>query len=242
MESSSRHMPRESGRQRSSSTAEVYERLRELIVRGRLAPGSRIVESDLAERLGVSRTPVRSALQRLQQEGYAVAINGGKNLRLIIAPLTHEDALELYSIVGQLEGLAARWAAQLEPSVRAELVRDLRCLNEKLLQLATAEGPNTATIFGVHTEFHRRIVEATHAARLQTIHEATKLQAERYRRIYSTASPENVQASFDEHEVIIRSIEAGDSQAAEQALQYNWQRSAERLSRLIQAMGSRGTW
>ncbi len=50
----------------------VYEQLRHLIVHGHLAPGSRIVESDVAGRLGVSRTPVRGALQRLQQEGYIV--------------------------------------------------------------------------------------------------------------------------------------------------------------------------
>jgi len=55
----------------------VYRELRELIVSGRLAPGTRLVETMVADRLGVSRTPVRSAFQRLQQEGYAVAANEG---------------------------------------------------------------------------------------------------------------------------------------------------------------------
>ncbi|MFB6240160.1 MAG: GntR family transcriptional regulator, partial [Gemmatimonadota bacterium] len=54
----------------SDRSGETYTRLRELIVRGQLAPGSRIIETDVAERLGVSRTPVRSALQRLEQEGF----------------------------------------------------------------------------------------------------------------------------------------------------------------------------
>ncbi|NNM33689.1 MAG: GntR family transcriptional regulator, partial [Gemmatimonadetes bacterium] len=60
--------------QGNSATADrttlAYERLRELIVRGRLAPGSRLIETEVAERLGLSRTPVRGAFQRLTQEGY----------------------------------------------------------------------------------------------------------------------------------------------------------------------------
>ena len=55
---------------RGARPAVVYAALRELIVRGQLAPGSRIVETDVASKLRVSRTPVRGALQRLQQEGY----------------------------------------------------------------------------------------------------------------------------------------------------------------------------
>ncbi|HET7564995.1 MAG TPA: GntR family transcriptional regulator, partial [Gemmatimonadaceae bacterium] len=66
---------------RGDRIAHAYEQLRTLIVHGRLAPGSRVIESDIAERLGVSRTPVRSALHRLQQEGYIVGVSRGKEPR-----------------------------------------------------------------------------------------------------------------------------------------------------------------
>src|ERR687889_2594538 len=90
---------------------QVYERLRELIIDGRLAPGTRIVETEVAARLGVSRTPVRGALQRLQQEGYVVDSPTLQQTRPTVAPLTSDDARDLFLLVGALEGLAAYRAA-----------------------------------------------------------------------------------------------------------------------------------
>src|SRR5437899_11474181 len=70
----------------------AYHQLREFIVSGRLDPGSHIIESDIAERLGVSRTPVRSALNRFQQEGYIAGICSRNETRLNVAPHTQDDA------------------------------------------------------------------------------------------------------------------------------------------------------
>src|SRR5204862_3341541 len=101
-----------------SRPEQVYQRLRDLIVQGLLAPGSRVVETEVASRLGVSRTPVREALQRLQQEGFVVGAPGAQQARLTVAPLTKADVHEVLNIVGELEGLAARWAAGEEVSER----------------------------------------------------------------------------------------------------------------------------
>src|SRR5690606_3496565 len=95
---------------RNDRVSQAYRQLRELIIWGRLAPGTRIIETDVAARLGVSRTPVRSALQRLQQEGYIVASGTGQQSRLAVAPLTREDARELFAIVAEVEALGAQWA------------------------------------------------------------------------------------------------------------------------------------
>ncbi|HJU65178.1 MAG TPA: GntR family transcriptional regulator, partial [Gemmatimonadaceae bacterium] len=106
---------------RDDRPSRVYHQLRTLIVEARLAPGTRLVESEIAARLGVSRTPVRSALQRLQQEGYVIASPHLQNVRLTVAPLTREDSRELFHLVGELEGLAARGAAELPASDRQSL-------------------------------------------------------------------------------------------------------------------------
>src|SRR5216110_1142384 len=117
------------GAPHGSRPDQVYARLRDLIVQGSLAPGSRIVETEIASRLGVSRTPVREALQRLQQEGFVMGSPGAQQSRLTVAPLTRDDVYELLNIVGALEGLGARGAALGSPTARRELVRDLKSLN-----------------------------------------------------------------------------------------------------------------
>jgi DNA-binding GntR family transcriptional regulator len=109
---------------------QVYARLRDLIVQGLLAPGSRIVETEIATRLGVSRTPVREALQRLQQEGYVMGSPGAQQSRLTVAPLTRDDVYELLNIVGALEGMGARGAALVPTNDRRNLVRDLKGLRD----------------------------------------------------------------------------------------------------------------
>jgi DNA-binding GntR family transcriptional regulator len=128
---------------RGGSSDRVYDHLRDLIVWGRLAPGSRIVENDIAVHLDVSRTPIRSALHRLRQEGYIVPSGRRKEHRLVIAPLTQNDARELFDLVGMVEGLAAGAAASLSPAERLELVYDVNGLNGVLYRAKT-EGQKTA--------------------------------------------------------------------------------------------------
>src|SRR6185503_18961655 len=114
---------------RAARPEQVYQKLRDLIVRGQLAPGSRVVETDVAARLSVSRTPVRAALQRLQQEGFIVDSPALQQSRPTVAPLTKEDARELFHIVAEIEGLAARWAAALPSSERDGLAQELAAIN-----------------------------------------------------------------------------------------------------------------
>jgi DNA-binding GntR family transcriptional regulator len=112
--------------ERLDHVSRAYRELRSLIVWGQLPPGARIAERAVADRLGLSRTPVRSALHRLQQEGLISSVGRGREQRLIVAPLTQDDAREVFFIVGHLEGLAARTAALLPPARRREIVRRLR--------------------------------------------------------------------------------------------------------------------
>src|SRR6185503_8772604 len=138
---------------------QVYARLRDLIVQGSLAPGSRIVETEIAQRLGVSRTPVREALQRLQQEGFVLGAAGAQS-RLTVAPLTRADVQELLDIVGALEGLGARRAATLGQSHRRALVKELRALNQEFARAARSAPVEHGRLYDVDEQLHRRIVEA----------------------------------------------------------------------------------
>ena len=220
----------------------AYEKLRELIVLGRLAPGARIIETSIASMLGISRTPVRAALQRLQQEGYVTVIHPGQQSRMSVAPLTREDAVELFGMVSSVEGMAARWAAGRPAEERRAVVAELRELNAALLSAAKESPPNITRVFRLDEQFHRRTVEAGAGPRLLALHDAFKPQSERYGRIYSSALIDEIATSVLEHESIVQHIEDGDGHAAERAMRLNWSNAVDRLAEVIGAVGERGTW
>jgi DNA-binding GntR family transcriptional regulator len=227
---------------RGESIARAYDQIRGLIVWGRLSPGSRIVESEIADRLGLSRTPTRSALHRLQQEGYVSVLTRGKERRLIVAPLTQDDARELFHIVGQLEGLAARSSAELPRARRVDVVERLQQLNRELGLVARQPRPDPVRIFDLDTAFHRAYVESGAGPRLLALHDAIKPQAERYIRLYISSLVDEIATSVEEHDIIIQCIEDGDPVAARQAVDTNWSNAAVRLSKVIGALGERGSW
>lgn len=220
----------------------VYEQLRDLIVHGHLAPGSRIVESDVAARLGVSRTPVRGALQRLQQEGYIVDPSGGRLARPTVAPLTSEDARELFHIVAEIEGLSARWAAARPVGERRALTRTLRALNADFRRESDVRSPDFNRLHELDTTFHRTYVEVGAGRRLLALHSTIKPQAERYARLYVSLLVSDLRTSVAEHEGIAAAIERGNPDAAQRAVQTNWRNAAERLERVIDRAGERGSW
>ncbi len=232
--------PAPARRARGGSAELVYRRVRELIVWGRLAPGSRIIETDIAARLDISRTPIRTALHRLQQEGYIISTGGRKERRLIIAPLTQSDARELFDMVGVIEGLAAAAAARASPTEREALGDDLSALNSELA--AAARDGASALVFDADMKLHYRLVEAGAGTRLRTLHEAIKPQTERYVHLYTSSLPGEIARSVEEHEVFIGRIVAGSADGARRAVHHHWRNAAGRLERIIEIMGERGSW
>jgi len=224
----------------SDRGTQAYRHLRELIVHGRLAPGSRLIETEVAERLGLSRTPVRSALQRLMQEGYISDPGTGRQSRPYVAPLTQDDAFELLHIVGEMEGLAA-WSAAGRDD-RDELVADLNKTNAELLAEAEGSTPSREWIFQLDNRFHRSYVEGGAGPRLLALHDAIKPQAERYTRLYVDALLDQIAVSVQEHQVIVDAITAGDPDLAQNSVRTNWRNAAARLSGVIARAGELGSW
>ena len=226
---------------RSDNVSRAYHDLRSVIVWGQLPPGSRISERVLAERLGLSRTPVRSALHRLEQEGFIASSGRGRERRLIVAPLTMDDGQELFHIVGHLEGLAARTAAELSPARRKEIAARMRELNRELASQSRTRGA-AARFFELDLHFHEAFVENVAGPRLLTLHRAIKPQCERYTRLYVSVLLDELPTSVKEHDVITSSIVRGDPDAAQAAVETNWNNAAIRLMRIISQHGERGSW
>lgn len=219
----------------------VYRELRALIVSGQLPAGARIAERAVVTRMGLSRTPVRSALHRLQQEGFVASVGRAGDQRLIVTPLTQDDGREIFLIIGHLEGLAAREASALPRARRAELVRRLRDINRALAVGARNRQPSSR-LFELDEEFHRTCVEGVVGPRLLALHRAIKPQTERYARLYVNVLLDELQTSVKQHAVIAAAIAAGDQDAAQHAAEANWQTAADRLTRLIAEHGERGIW
>jgi DNA-binding GntR family transcriptional regulator len=225
-----------------TSLLTAFQEIRELIVHGKMSPGTWIVEADLAERLNMSRTPVRGAIHWLQREGYVLEQRQVSKSRMIVAPLTKEDATELYFIIGRLEGIAGRGVAQLALADRLELADKLKNLNGQLLHISQGRGGHAGGIFDLDREFHRLIVRGAAGSRVSTLHSAIEPQAERYWRLYASSIIDNLNTSLEEHDSIIDSILRGDADGVERGLQLNWEMGAERLGHVIDIFGERGSW
>jgi DNA-binding GntR family transcriptional regulator len=219
----------------------VYQELRALIVAGQLPPGARISERSVVARLGSSRTPIRSALHRLHQEGFVASVGRAGDHRLVVTPLTQRDGRELFLIEGHLEGLAAREAATLPEPRREQLVRRMREVNRELaVEARKLRSP--ARVFDLDKEFHRTYVESVAGPRLQALQRATKPQIERYIRLYVNVLLDTLSESVKEHNAIIAAIARGNALAAQRAVESNWRNAANRLVGAIAQHGERGLW
>jgi len=188
---------------------DAYRLVLEAIDHGAFRPGDRLVESELAARFGVSRTPIREALQRL--EAQSVLARDGRSL--VVASLNHGQLGELYVVRGELEGLAARLAAQHaapeEVRVLWDLVQRDRALVGEPDRLARA---NRIFHHQIHLASHNRYL----IQQLDMVHLTMALLA-----TTSLAAEGRGARSLDEHEAIVRAIEARDGAAAEAAIRHH---------------------
>ena len=210
-------MPRARPKAAASKPAprDAYGPILDAIDAGEFRPGDRLVEADLAERFGVSRTPVREALQRMETQG--LARRDGRSL--VVAALDHGQMAELYVVRGALEGLAAALAAR---HATDEEVAVLRAMCEEDRALAS----DPPALARANRRFHHQIHLASHnrflVQQLGLVHRSMALMAET-----SLAAAGRGPHALDEHDAIVGAIAARDPGAAETALQAHISRAFE---------------
>lgn len=214
----------------------AYEHLFEMIVRGRLPPGARIAEGPLAELLGVSRTPVREALQRLRQEGLLVEVGGGSGLRarLAVAPLERERLEELYALVGAIEGVAVRGLGAVDAAQREALARRLERIERAFHAEARRRAPEFDRLFELHQSFHRTLVEAAAGEETRAVLRTIKVRTDRYEWFYAPMAGPDFTPTRREHAAIVEAVRHGDPQELEDTVRTNWTNAARRLGPLIE--------
>ena len=228
------------GAPRNALAEQAFSRVRDLIVSGRLAPGAPIIETEIAASLGIQRSHLRLALQRLHHAGFVVTSTIDTYSRTRVAPLTAADVHDLFGIVGAVEGLAARSAALLPDDRRRSLVDELIRLNVELWEAAQSAPADINRVNDLDVAFHRRYVDSASPPRVRALHDSVKPQADRYERLYTSTLLNEIALSVAEHESIIEATSAGSPDAAQRSVETNWRNAADRFSRVIAMAGERG--
>ena len=184
---------------------EAYAVLRQAILSGAFKPGERIVEREVCERLGLSRSPVREAFRRLEQEGLLVASRQG----LMVGPLSIEDVEDLYRIRQQLEALAARLAARHCCDEHRGQLQEILAGIER----AVASGdPRQASSEGVR--FHEKLAEIGGNRRLAAMLATIAEEIQRFRNLYVQVPSRSHHALAEHRQVMLAVIEGDEEKAA----------------------------
>jgi DNA-binding GntR family transcriptional regulator len=190
----------------------ILETIRDAIVRGALKPGEKVAEPELADRFGISRTPIREAFRQLESEGYLTVI---PRKGAVVVSFSERDVEEFYAIKSILEGYAARQACE---KLTQREIDKLRAINDKLAQLAD-EG-DIKNFFKVHNDFHDLFVKAADNDKLLEL--ITNLVGKFQRlRIASLSLPGRMRISVEEHSKIIEAFSRRDADGAEKLVRKN---------------------
>ena len=185
---------------------DAYTLVLKAIDQGDYRPGDRLVESDLALRFGVSRTPIREALQRLETQ--AVLARDGRSL--VVASLDHDQLGELYVVRAELEGLAARLAAQHAGPEEIRVLREMIARDRDI-----ASDPDTLS--RANKRFHHQIHLASHnrylIQQLEMVRRSMALVA-----TTSLGAAGRAARALDEHEAIVDAIDARDGPTADERI------------------------
>ena len=199
----------------------AYLKLRDSIVEGKLKPGFKLKDKELAQKMGVSRTPIREALLRLEDEGL---VKTKANSSTTVSSIDLDEAEKLYSIVSCLEQLALKRAFE---SIGEREIQKMEQANEKLIKSLINRDQIAA--LDADIEFHSVYIDPASNAELKQI---TSLLKQKLKRIdlYYFDKVQNREESYKEHKMIIEAIRRKDLAAALKAVEKNCEESYARIN------------
>ena len=188
---------------------ELRTRLESEIASGELGPGTRLDETRLAERFGVSRTPVREALQQLSTAGL---VELRPRQGAVVAAMTVQQLLQMFEVMAELEALCARLAARrITPEQRKTLSRSHATCG------ALAETRDPEAYYDENRHFHEVIYAASQNAYLQNSTRVLRNRLQPYRR-FQLNHPGRIDRSLAEHDAVVKAILEGDGERAAAAM------------------------
>jgi DNA-binding GntR family transcriptional regulator len=217
------------GRSLEPRSEGLVDALREAILTGRYAPGTRLVQDDLAEAFGMSRIPLREALRRLEGEGLVVI---SPNRGAIVRPLAPKDVVDLYELRLALESLALRRASERYADLRAST----KARHAQARQAIAVR--NLTALFRLDRDFHADIAAASDNPHLVAALGAQWSQIMRVMHAYFQAGDYPVD-TWDDHEAIADAVAHGDAELAVQRMSAHLTGSRDRILASLRAHGDR---
>lgn len=220
-----------SGRQAEPGAAasqgeSVYGRLLDEIRAGDLPPGARLLETEIAVRLAVSRTPVREAIRKLEADGLVAHMpRAGATIRR----LDYSEIMELYEMRTVFEGTAARLAARSASVVELDELGDLNA------EMAAAEG-DPARLFSLNQLFHRTLIDAARnrflVKSVNAVHTTLLILGPS-----TLGRADRAPAAVSEHAAVIDAVRARDGDAAEAAMKTHMEAAQRTRLRMLRDIG-----
>lgn len=206
---------------RMSAKERAFSQIQRWIIDGTLQPGEKLIDSELAESLGVSRTPIREAFQLLEVQGL-VSMHPGKETK--VTEIEKDGILKMYSTMAVLQALAAEVTAKI---IVAEQIEQLRTIN---LEFASAiKGGQAYQAMETDEQFHNLIVELSDNPYVASFSASLQIHIRRFKYVFLKQPITATQASADEHAAIIEAFERNDSDRAQATMKQNFIRPMREL-------------
>lgn len=206
----------------ASLSSAAQQEVERMILAGELAPGVKLTEAWLSERLGVSRGPLREAFRRLEEAGL---VRQEKNRGVFVRAVALDEAVEIYELRASMEELAGR---RLAAHITPEQQRQMKLVVDQMDQ--AVRGGDADAYHLLNLQFHDRLIEFAGNQKMAAIYRKLVKELALFRRRNLTAR-EALPQSAAEHRQILKAIVSRDPDAAAQALYAHATRSKERMLR-----------
>ncbi|GEN33576.1 GntR family transcriptional regulator [Aneurinibacillus danicus] len=210
---------------RISAKEKAFQQLQRWIIDGTLEPGEKLYDIELAEALGISRTPVREALQLLQIRGF-IEMHPGKETR--VTAIQRDDVLKMYPPLASLQALAAEEAVKNIVPGHIEALKEINMRYEQAIH-----NGQVFTAMEIDEEFHNLIVEIADNPYILDFSSLLQMHLRRLKYVFLKQHTASNTDSLKEHERVIQALAGGDGEAASAAMKQNWLRPMREVYELL---------
>jgi len=208
-----------------SAKERAFSQIQRWIIDGTLQPGEKLIDAELADSLGVSRTPIREAFQLLEVQGL-VSMHPGKETK--VTEIEKDDILKMYSTMAALQALAAENTAKI---IVPEQIEQLRSIN---LEFESAIKSGQAyQAMETDEQFHNLVVELSDNPYVASFSASLQIHIRRFKYVFLKQSVTATQASVHEHSSIIEAFEKNDSERAQAMMKQNFIRPMQELHEIL---------